>query len=130
MCFGESLLPFDLVPTLVVAEEVTLVDDVLAGATAEDVSAAGAAWVLLVPVSPPVAPVVAILASASASVSQVTLVPAEFTSGSATHCKPEAHEDKANFPPEHCANSPLTHAEVPSVHGDEFVNVSNCALSF
>lgn len=73
----------------------------LGGASTDDVSAEGAAWVLPAPVSPPVAPVAAILASASAKVSQVMLVPAELTNGSATHCNPEEHEDRANFPPEH-----------------------------
>ncbi len=82
------------------------------------------------PVIPPVAPVPAILACASACVSQVMLVPASFTSGKAKHCVPGAHCDNASLAPEHCANCPLTQTEVPSVQGEEAVSVANCALSF
>lgn len=97
---------------------------------ATEVVPAGVEGTLPEPVSPPVAPVAAILASASDSVSQVMLVPAEFTNGNATHWSPDEQEDNANLPPEHCANCPLTQADVPSVQADDAVNVSNSALSF
>ena len=67
--------------------------------------------------------------SASAVVSQVIDVPAELTSGSATHCKDAAQGVSANFPPAHCAKLPLTHAFSPSVHADEAVSVANFLLS-
>lgn len=47
------------------------------------------------------APVAARRAAASALVSQVTLVPAELTSGSAWHSKPAVQGDATNFPLEH-----------------------------
>jgi len=125
LCFG--LLPLSLELASSVADE-ALADDVLTGAT--EFVGSDVEELLPVPASPPVAPVAAILASASASVSQVMLVPAELTSGSAKHCSPEEQEDRANFPPEHCANCPSTQAELPSVHDVEVVSVANCALSF
>ena len=62
------------------------------------------------PVIPPVAPVAAIRASASAVVVQVMLVPAELTKGNAAQIVPPAHWVVSNFPPTHCANAPLTQA--------------------
>lgn len=53
------------------------------------------------PSIPPVAPVAAILDSASAWVSQVILVPALFTSGSAKHCVDAAQAVTCQAPPEH-----------------------------
>ncbi len=67
--------------------------------------------------------------SASAVVSQVIEVPAELTSGSATHCKDAAQGVTANLPPTHCAKPPLTHAFSPSVHADDAVSAANFLLS-
>lgn len=46
----------------------------------------------------------AMRAAASDGVSQVTLVPALLTRGSAVHVRPPAHCERENFPPWHCAN--------------------------
>lgn len=78
MRFDDSWLPLPLELAFPV------VDDVDVGGAAEAV-VSEVDEVLPVPVSPPVAPVAAILASASAKVSQVMLVPAELTNGSAKH---------------------------------------------
>ena len=51
---------------------------------------------------------------ASACVVQVTLVPGEFTSGSAKHWRPELQGVASNFPFTHCAKLPLTQACSPS----------------
>ena len=59
----------------------------------------------------------------------VLTVPALFTSGSAKHCAPPAHDVVTNFPPTHCANAPPTHACAPSWHGEAAVRVANCAFS-
>ena len=57
------------------------------------------------PVSPPVAPVAAILAIASLRLSQAIEVPALLTSGRATHCVPAAQGVVTQLPPTHCAKS-------------------------
>lgn len=100
------------------------------------------------PVRPPVAPVAAMRVAASAVVSQVMLwpesarllchnndgiahlVPAELTSGSATHVNPPLHGVTTNFPLAHCAKLPCTHATSPEVHDEEGVRVLNLAFSF
>ena len=82
------------------------VDGDVAGA-AEPV--AGLVWVLGTgtvaaepsPTIPPVAPVAAILASASASVVQAIDVPGELTNGSAAHVSPVLQADTTNDPPTH-----------------------------
>ena len=62
---------------------------------------------------------VAILASRSAAVVQVTLVPALFTRGSAAHIVPPAQGVATNAPPTHCAKEPEERqASVPVVHED------------
>ena len=53
------------------------------------------------PVSPPVAPVAAILARASVVVSHVTDVPGLLTRGSATQVRVAAHGVTSNWPPTH-----------------------------
>ena len=101
------------------------------------------------PSRPPVAPVAAIRAWASCSVSQVTLyhinvsaflslrthlhrhaylVPGLFTRGSATHCSVAAQGEMENVPPTHCASFPPTHAVSPVVHEELAVRVWNWRL--
>lgn len=67
------------------------------------------------PVTPPETPVAAMRAAASASVVQVMEVPALLTRGSAKQLRVEPQLWSTYAPLTHCANSPLTHAEVPSV---------------
>lgn len=62
------------------------------------------------PVIPPVAPVAVILLSASSCVSQLMLVPAFFTSGSAKHERPPVQGVVAHLPLTHWANPPWTQA--------------------
>jgi len=52
-------------------------------------------------------------------------VPFLLTNGNAKHCVPPAHGLRANLPPLHCANWPLTHAFWPFVHGELGVRESN-----
>ena len=66
------------------------------------------------PSTPPVAPVAAMRASASACVVHAIDVPAEFTSGSAKHCVPPAQPVATNAPPTHWAKPPATHAFSPA----------------
>jgi len=66
------------------------------------------------PVSPPVAPVAAIRASASESVVQVIDVPGELTRGSAAQVSVAPQDSSTNEPDTHCANEPCTHAFLPS----------------
>jgi hypothetical protein len=80
------------------------------------------------PVSPPVAPVRAILSTASCCVVHVMLVPRLFTKGRAAHTEPPAHWVVANFPPTHCANAPPTQAFSPSSQGESAVRDLNSAL--
>lgn len=53
------------------------------------------------PVNPPVAPVAAMRAIASAGVVQVIEVPAELTRGRAAHAREGAQGSVTNFPPTH-----------------------------
>lgn len=71
---------------------------------------------------------VAILASASAWVVQVMLVPGLLTNGSAAQVRVAAHGESTNFPPTHCANAPSTHACAPSWQEDEGVRLANWVL--
>ena len=40
------------------------------------------------------------------------------TSGSAAHCRVDAHGVMANFPSKHCAGWPCTHACLPELQGE------------
>lgn len=62
------------------------------------------------PVVPPLTPAAENRLSASLCVSHDKLVPALFTSGSATHVVPEAHGLKTQVPKTHCANEEFTQA--------------------
>jgi len=93
-----------------------------AGAAAEE-AGAGAAEPLAE--LAPVAPVAAMRASLSASVEQVTLVPALLTSGRATQVVPPAHGVKTNLLFAHCANWPLMHASSPDVQAESALRVAN-----
>lgn len=67
------------------------------------------------PVNPPVAPVAAMRASASAVVVQVIEVPAELTKGRAAQVRGAAPQEVVtNLPPTHCANWVPTQAFSPS----------------
>ena len=66
------------------------------------------------PVTPPETPVAAMRAAASASVVQVTEVPALLTRGRAKQLRPDPQLWSVYAPLTHCANSPWTHAFVPS----------------
>lgn len=66
------------------------------------------------PVTPPETPVAAMRAAASASVVQVTEVPALLTRGRAKQLRPEPQLWSVYAPLTHCANCPWTHALVPS----------------
>lgn len=66
------------------------------------------------PVTPPETPVAAMRAAASASVVQVTDVPALLTRGRAKQLRVDAQLWSVNAPLTHCANSPPTHATEPS----------------
>lgn len=73
---------------------------------------AGAAVPL--PLMPPVAPVAAMRASASASVVHVSDVPSLLTSGRARHWVPLPQDTMANLPLTHCAKPPAMQAWSPS----------------
>lgn len=80
---------------------------------------------------PPVAPVLAILSSASDFVVQVMLVPGLLTNGNAAQVRPAAalQSVKTKAPFTHCAKEPLTQATSPAVHEEEGVSLANFAFS-
>ena len=84
------------------------------------------------PVRPPVAPVAAILWTASASVTQVMLVPALLTRGRAAQVTPldAPQSSRTKEPPTHCAKELPTQAFCPAVHELLAVSVANSAFSF
>lgn len=51
-------------------------------------------------------------ACASERVVHASDVPGLFTRGSAKHCVPPAHADRAHLPPTHCANAGAPPAEL------------------
>lgn len=69
---------------------------------------------MLLPVTPPVAPVLAMRDAASDWVVHVIDVPALFTSGSAKHWRVEPQLCVTHAPSTHCAKSPPTQASAPS----------------
>ena len=81
--------------------DATAAVDVAASATAAEAGAEDGDESEPEPVTPPVAPVAWIRASASASVVHVIEVPAELTSGSAKHCVGAEHWVTTNVPPTH-----------------------------
>lgn len=89
------------------------------------------AYIQLLPVKPPWAPVRAIRATASASVVHVTLVPGLLTSGRAAHVRPAAvlHGVSTNAPLTHWAKLPFTHATSPAEQEDVEESSANLALS-
>src|SRR6266702_3439403 len=112
-------------------------------------SAASRSSIPRLPNRPPFAPVAPIRVAASCGVSHVMLrqtitvqphkpndpqvehtylVPGLLTSGSATHCNEEAHEERANLSPTHCPSWPLTHAVSPVEHAELAVSPWNLRL--
>src|SRR6266702_1048494 len=112
-------------------------------------SAASRSSIPRLPNRPPFAPVAPIRVAASCGVSHVMLrqtitvqphkpndpqvehtylVPGLLTRGSATHCNEEAHEERANLSPTHCASWPLTHAVSPVEHVELVVSPWNLRL--
>ena len=71
------------------------------------------------PVSPPLAPVAWMRASASAEVVQVIEVPGELTRGRAAQTRPPLQPVLTNLPPTHWAKPPLTQAFSPAKSGGE-----------
>jgi hypothetical protein len=84
---------------------------------------------LLIRQSAHAAPVFVMRCSASATVSHVTDVPAELTSGSARHTSPPAHGDATIAPPTHCASWSPAHCTAVVLHTSPALIAANWAFS-
>lgn len=70
------------------------------------------------PSTPPSTPTAVKREAASAGLSQLRVVPALSTSGSAKHLRGVVHGVRTHFPDTHCANESLTQAMSPTIYVD------------